>query len=53
MATRRQNHGLRKICKCSRKRWSECPHSWHLNYKWEVWVANSYESEIAVDLHVA
>lgn len=33
MATRRRNDGLRKLCKCSRKRWSECPHSWYLNYK--------------------
>lgn len=35
MATRRRNDGLRKLCRCSRKRWSECPHSWYLNYKWE------------------
>ena len=33
MAKRRRNDGLRKLCKCSRKRWSECPHSWYLNYK--------------------
>ena len=47
MATRRQNHGLRKICKCSRKRWGECPHSWHLNYKWE-----STHHRFSLDRHV-
>jgi integrase len=33
MATRHRNDGLRKICGCPRRRWTECPHSWHLNYK--------------------
>jgi integrase len=30
---RHRNDGLRKICGCPRRRWTECPHSWHLNYK--------------------
>jgi integrase len=31
---RHQNHGVRKVCDCGRRRWSTCPHSWKLNYKW-------------------
>ena len=32
---RQHNHGIRKICRCARKRWSECPHSWYFNFKWK------------------
>jgi integrase len=32
---RRRNDGLRKLCDCPRKRWSECPHSWYFNFKWK------------------
>ncbi len=32
--TRHQNHGIRKTCDCGRRRWSTCPHSWKLNFKW-------------------
>jgi hypothetical protein len=31
---RHQNHGVRKVCDCGRRRWSTCPHAWKLNYKW-------------------
>lgn len=30
---RQKNDGLRKICGCSRRRWSKCSHPWHFNYK--------------------
>jgi integrase len=29
---RHHNDGLRKICDCPRRRWADCPHSWHFNY---------------------
>ena len=32
---RHTNHGLRKICRCSRRVWAKCPHPWHLNFKWQ------------------
>ena len=32
---RKKNDGVRKICKCARKRWSECEHSWYLNFQWK------------------
>ncbi len=32
-AARRLNGGVRKICGCSRGRWSKCPHPWHFNFK--------------------
>jgi integrase len=32
---RHRNEGLRKLCGCSRKRWSECSHSWYFNFKWK------------------
>src|SRR5215204_2767968 len=35
MATRNRNDGLRKLCDCTRKRWSECDHSWYFNFKWK------------------
>jgi hypothetical protein len=28
-----QHHGLRKRCRCKRKDWPKCSHSWHLNFK--------------------
>jgi integrase len=31
--TRHHNDGLRKVCGCSRRSWSNCSHSWHFNYK--------------------
>jgi hypothetical protein len=31
---RKQNHGVRKVCDCGRRRWSTCPHPWKVNYKW-------------------
>ncbi len=30
---RHDNHGLRKVCPCPRRRWAKCAHSWHLNFK--------------------
>ena len=34
MSTKRNsNHGLRKVCGCSRRRWAECSYGWHFNYK--------------------
>ncbi len=30
---RHRNHGLRKRCRCPRKAWPKCPHSWQLTYK--------------------
>lgn len=35
MKIRNRNNGLRKVCTCARKRWSECPHSWYFNFKWK------------------
>ncbi len=35
MARQNRNHGLRKLCTCSLKRWPICPHSWHLNFCWK------------------
>ena len=28
-------HGLRKICRCSRRRWSDCSHAWHFSFRWK------------------
>jgi integrase len=30
---RHRNSGLRKRCRCPRKVWPKCPHSWFLNFK--------------------
>jgi integrase len=35
MAERQRNDGLRKRCGCPRRRWGECSHPWHVNYKWK------------------
>ena len=32
---RHRNHGLRKLCGCSRRNWPKCPHSWHFSFKHE------------------
>jgi hypothetical protein len=32
---RRKNDGVRKMCTCARKRWSECEHSWYFNFQWK------------------
>jgi len=33
MMSKHRNHGLRKLCGCSRKNWPKCPHPWHFNFK--------------------
>jgi integrase len=30
-----RNDGLRKVCRCSRNRWTKCPHSWHFSFQWQ------------------
>lgn len=35
MAVRQRNEGLRKRCGCPRRRWGECSHPWHVNFKWK------------------
>jgi integrase len=30
---RHDNHGLRKVCGCARRRCLKCPHPWHVNFK--------------------
>jgi integrase len=30
---RHQNHGLRKVCGCPRRKWPKCEHGWHFNFK--------------------
>jgi hypothetical protein len=30
---RQQNHGIRKLCGCTRRQWPKCAHPWHFNYK--------------------
>ena len=30
---RKQNHGIRKVCGCTRSRWAKCEHPWHFNFK--------------------
>ena len=32
---RKPNDGVRKMCGCARKRWSECEHSWYFNFQWK------------------
>lgn len=29
-----QNNGLRKVCRCSRRAWAKCEHSWYLNFRY-------------------
>lgn len=29
------NHGVRKICACSRHRHAKCPHAWYFNFSWQ------------------
>ena len=33
-STRQTNDGLRKVCRCPRRVWAKCDHSWHFNFKW-------------------
>lgn len=33
--TRHNNHGLRKVCGCSRRAWAKCEHPWHMNFSWK------------------
>lgn len=33
MKKKHRNDGLRKLCGCSRKKWSGCRHAWHFNYR--------------------
>lgn len=29
-----RNEGVRKVCRCARRTWARCPHSWYFNYQW-------------------
>ncbi len=29
-----RNDGLRKVCRCARRSWARCPHSWYFNFQW-------------------
>lgn len=33
MTQRHTNHGLRKVCRCSRRTWAKCEHPWHFSFK--------------------
>ena len=30
-----RNHGVRKICACSRHKHTKCPHAWYFNFSWQ------------------
>jgi integrase len=30
-----RNDGLRKVCRCGRRKWAKCPHPWHFSFQWE------------------
>ena len=30
-----QNRGLRELCRCERRQWPKCTHSWHFNFAWK------------------
>ena len=30
-----RNHGVRKICACSRHKHAKCPHAWYFNFSWQ------------------
>ena len=30
-----RNHGIRKICACSRHKHAKCPHAWYFNFSWQ------------------
>ena len=47
MTTRHRNDGLRKRCRCLRRRWAKCEHPWHLNFKW-----GGVHYRVSVDRHV-
>jgi integrase len=32
-AGRSLNHGVRKVCGCSKQKWPKCSHSWYFNFK--------------------
>jgi integrase len=33
MNERHRNHGVRKVCRCQRRKWPKCAHGWYLNYQ--------------------
>ena len=46
------NGGVTKRCRCSRRSWAGCPHSWHLNFKWQG-VNHRFPLDRVVGRHVA
>lgn len=30
-----KNHGVRKVCRCGRRRWAKCAHAWHFAFQWK------------------
>jgi integrase len=50
---RGRNHGLRKVCECSRRKWAKCPHSWHFNFKLKGGQPYRFSIDSEVGKHVA
>jgi len=50
---RHQNRGLRKLCDCSRRNWSKCPHSWYFNFKPRGGRAYQFSLDVELDKHIA
>src|SRR5262245_13085171 len=54
MATKRNQHrGIRKICKCARRGWAKCPHSWHFNFKPKGGPAYRFSVDMEAGKHIA
>ena len=46
------NNGLVKRCRCARRSWARCEHSWHFSFKWQH-VNHRFPLDRAVGRHVA
>src|SRR5512138_3091978 len=50
---RHQNHGLRKVCGCARRKWAKCPHSWYFNFKPKGGLSYRFSIDAEVGKHIA
>lgn len=47
------NHGLRKLCGCSRRKWAKCSHSWYFNFKPRGGQSYRFSVDVEAGKHIA
>jgi integrase len=50
--TKNKNHGIRKLCGCSRRNWPKCAHGWYFNFKPRGGPAYQFSLDVELGKHL-